>query len=64
MPAALAAQVAASCAAALRQPETAAALRAQGFDIVASTPDDYARKIADDLRRWGDLARATNIRAG
>ena len=50
------------CAAALRVPEIAAALRAQGFDIEATMPEEYARKIADDLRRWGELARATGIR--
>jgi tripartite-type tricarboxylate transporter receptor subunit TctC len=57
-------QVYRECAAALRSPEIAAGLRGQGFDVEATTPDQYAQKIADDLRRWGDLAQATHIRIG
>ncbi|WP_203076493.1 Bug family tripartite tricarboxylate transporter substrate binding protein [Falsiroseomonas ponticola] len=51
-------------AAALRAPDLAAALRAQGFDIEATTPAQYAAKIAADLQRWGELARATGIKVG
>jgi tripartite-type tricarboxylate transporter receptor subunit TctC len=41
-----------------------AALEAQGFGIVASTPEEYGQKIRDDLKRWGDLARATGLKFG
>jgi tripartite-type tricarboxylate transporter receptor subunit TctC len=51
-------------AAALRVPEIAAGLEAQGFGIEATTPDQYAQKIRDDLKRWGELQRATGIRIG
>lgn len=51
-------------AAAIRTPEISAALEAQGFGIEATTPDQYAQKIRDDLQRWGELARATGIRIG
>jgi tripartite-type tricarboxylate transporter receptor subunit TctC len=49
---------------AIRTPEISSALEAQGFGIEATSPDDYAQKIRDDLKRWGDLQRATGIRVG
>lgn len=51
-------------AAAVRSPEIAASLEAQGFGIEATTPEQYADRIRSDLQRWGDLARATGIRIG
>ncbi|MBX9593696.1 MAG: tripartite tricarboxylate transporter substrate binding protein [Roseomonas sp.] len=51
-------------AAALHAPDLTATLRAQGFDIEATTPAQYAAKIASDLQRWGELARATGIKVG
>lgn len=51
-------------AAALNTPEIRNALEAQGFGIEGTTPAQYAQKIQDDLRRWGELARATGIRIG
>ena len=50
--------------AAFRAPDIAAAMAGQGFDTVLSTPEQYADKIANDLARWGELARATGIRTG
>lgn len=49
---------------ALRSPEVTAQLNNQGLDIEGTTPEQYAQKIRDDLRRWGELARATGIRVG
>ena len=51
-------------ATALHAPDLTAALRAQGFDIEATTPAQYAAKIRSDLQRWGELARATGIKVG
>jgi tripartite-type tricarboxylate transporter receptor subunit TctC len=51
-------------ASAIRSPEITGMLQAQGFGIEATTPEQYAQKIRDDLKRWGDLARATGIRIG
>lgn len=51
-------------AAALKQPAIVAELEAQGFVIEATTPEQYTQKIKDDLARWGELQRATGIRAG
>lgn len=52
------------CVAALRSPEMSTQLRNQGLDLEGTTPEQYGQKIRDDLRRWGDLARATGIRIG
>ena len=49
---------------ALRQPAIAKHLQDSGFDLEGTSPDQYARKIRDDLERWGELARATGIRVG
>ena len=51
-------------ATALHAADVTALLRGQGFDIEATTPAQYAEKIRSDLRRWGELARATGIRVG
>jgi tripartite-type tricarboxylate transporter receptor subunit TctC len=45
---------------ALRSNEVLSALRAQGFDPLGGTPDDFSRAIASDLKKWTDVA----IRAG
>ncbi|MGG5808595.1 Bug family tripartite tricarboxylate transporter substrate binding protein [Falsiroseomonas sp. CW058] len=63
-PAAIIDRVHRESVAALRAPELAAQLRNQGLDIEGSSPEEYGRKIRDDLRRWGELARATGIRVG
>jgi tripartite-type tricarboxylate transporter receptor subunit TctC len=52
------------CVAALRSPELSAQMRNQGLDVEGTTPEQYGQKIRDDLRRWGELARATGIRVG
>jgi tripartite-type tricarboxylate transporter receptor subunit TctC len=49
---------------AMNAPDLKAALEAQGFGIIASTPGEYGQKIRDDLKRWGDLARATGLKFG
>ena len=34
-----------------------------GASVLLSTPEDYARVIDADIRRWGDLVRALNLKA-
>jgi tripartite-type tricarboxylate transporter receptor subunit TctC len=50
------------CAAAVRAPEMTRHLEDSGFTVEATTPDQYAQKIRDDIRRWTELQRATGIR--
>jgi len=50
--------------AALRVPEIKNRLESAGLDLEGTTPEQFAAKIRDDLKRWGDLQRATGIRTG
>lgn len=50
-------------AAVLKQPDTAEKVRAQGFDIVANTPEAAQSFMAAEVARWGKLIREANIRA-
>jgi tripartite-type tricarboxylate transporter receptor subunit TctC len=34
-----------------------------GDDPVASTPDEFAQRIKDEIRMWGDIIRQANIKA-
>lgn len=45
---------------ALRSTEVLTALKAQGFDPLGGTPEDFSRAIASDLKKWSDVA----VRAG
>ena len=58
---ALAAQVQAACAAALRQPETARRLTDIGFEIVASTPKAFADFQRSEIARWKDVVQKGRI---
>jgi len=37
-------------------------LQASGFDVVASTPESYAKTIADEIERWTKVVREQNIK--
>ncbi|MBI0535977.1 tripartite tricarboxylate transporter substrate binding protein [Roseomonas sp. KE2513] len=58
---ALAAQVHAACAAALRQPEIAKRLTDIGFEIVASTPADFTAFQHGEIARWKEVVGKGNI---
>jgi tripartite-type tricarboxylate transporter receptor subunit TctC len=45
----------------LDQPEVQKQFRTQGIDIIRSTPDDFARYIRSETRKWAELIRATGI---
>lgn len=48
-------------AAVLKSPEVSTTLSAQGNDVVASTPQEFARQIESDRKRWGSLGRKLGI---
>ncbi|WP_198384826.1 tripartite tricarboxylate transporter substrate binding protein [Roseomonas sp. KE2513] len=50
--------------AALGVAEYKAVVQDSGMAIEATDPASFGRKIADDLKRWGEFARATGIRGG
>jgi tripartite-type tricarboxylate transporter receptor subunit TctC len=48
--------------AALESDEIVASLKAQGFDRLGGTPDDFARTVATDITRWTAAARAAGLK--
>jgi tripartite-type tricarboxylate transporter receptor subunit TctC len=46
----------------LKQPDTAERVRAQGFDIVANSPEAAQGFMAAEVGRWGKLVREANIK--
>ena len=48
---------------ALKAPDVAEKLNAQGYEIVALGPDEYAASIRMNLAKWGKVIRSANIRA-
>ncbi len=46
----------------LKQPDTAERVREQGFDVVASSPEDAQAFMAAEVARWGKLVREANIK--
>jgi tripartite-type tricarboxylate transporter receptor subunit TctC len=56
------ARIQAEAAIALRQPDMMQKVRDQGFDVVASTPDNAQNFIAAEVERWGKLVRDANIK--
>jgi tripartite-type tricarboxylate transporter receptor subunit TctC len=48
---------------ALRSPEISAKLDQLGLDVVASTPEQFGKVLAEEYVRWEPLVRINNIRA-
>lgn len=57
------ARINAEAATVLKQPDTAEKVRAQGFDIVANSPEAAQSFMAAEVARWGKLVREANIKA-
>ena len=49
--------------AAMGQPDATEKLAALGFEAIASTPDEFAARIATDIPKWANVIRAANIKA-
>jgi len=47
---------------ALRSPEMQQQLAAQGAQALGSTPQEYARYIQDETRRWGEVIEAAQVK--
>jgi tripartite-type tricarboxylate transporter receptor subunit TctC len=47
---------------ALKQPEVADKLRKSGFEPLGSSPDEFAKLIAQDLKKWGEAAKAAEFK--
>ena len=42
----------------LATPEMKARIKTLGFDVIASTPQEFAKQLQDDVERWGPVAKA------
>jgi tripartite-type tricarboxylate transporter receptor subunit TctC len=47
---------------ALRAPEVLAPLRLQGIDPVGGSPDEFARYIESEIKRWAEVATAAGLK--
>jgi tripartite-type tricarboxylate transporter receptor subunit TctC len=47
---------------ALRSDEATRMLQAQGFDALSGGPEDLARTIQSEIKRWGDVAQAAGLK--
>ncbi len=46
-----------------KSPEMAEKLDKMGADPSTGSVDDFARFMADDLKRWGDVIKTTGVKA-
>ena len=47
----------------LAQPDMKDRLAALGYDVVASTPEEFAARIKTEIDMWAKVIRAANIKA-
>ena len=47
----------------MAQPDTAKRVQELGFDIVASTPAEFAAQVKTEVEKWGKVIRAANLKA-
>ena len=47
----------------VRSPEVRERISGQGFDVVASTPEQFAAQIKAEVEKWGKVIRAAGIKA-
>jgi tripartite-type tricarboxylate transporter receptor subunit TctC len=47
---------------ALKQPDVVDKLRKSGFEPLGSSPDEFAKLIAQDLKKWGEAAKAAELK--
>jgi tripartite-type tricarboxylate transporter receptor subunit TctC len=48
----------------LARPAVRDMLTQQGMDIVASTPEAFAKFVSGEMKRWGKVVRDTKTKAG
>lgn len=45
----------------LATPDMKAHVKTLGYDLIASTPDEFAKQLREDIERWGPVAKAANL---
>ena len=63
MPPAIAHRLTAELQKARKDPETAKTLNAQGMPVIASTGEEFAARLREDIDGWGPIVRAGKITA-
>jgi tripartite-type tricarboxylate transporter receptor subunit TctC len=48
---------------AMNEPDVAEKRASLGFEIIASTPDEFSSRIRDDVPKWARIIRAADIKA-
>jgi tripartite-type tricarboxylate transporter receptor subunit TctC len=46
----------------LQADEVAKALAPQGIDLVGGSPEDFARYLASEMKRWATVAEAAGLK--
>jgi tripartite-type tricarboxylate transporter receptor subunit TctC len=47
---------------ALQSEDVLSALRPQGFDALSGGPEDFAKIIQSEIKRWGEVAQAAGLK--
>ena len=45
----------------LATPDMKAEVKTLGYDLIASTPEEFAKQLREDIERWGPVAKAANL---
>lgn len=45
----------------LATPDMKAHVKTLGYDLIASTPDEFAKQLREDIERWSPVAKAANL---
>ena len=45
----------------LATPDMKTHVKTLGYDLIASTPDEFAKQLREDIERWGPVAKAANL---
>jgi tripartite-type tricarboxylate transporter receptor subunit TctC len=56
-------RLSAAIASAIKAPEVSERLLALGLEPVGSTPEELARRVAEDAARWAPIVKASGFRA-
>lgn len=61
-PAAIIEKLARATNEALRSPDLLTPLRAQGLDTLGGTPEEFARYVESDMKKWTEVAKAAGLK--
>ena len=58
----LASKLAIEIARTLKHPDNQGRLAAMGFEVIASTPDEFRKAIGSEIQRWAKVVKDANIK--